>query len=184
MYILICVVLSAFYIYLAVAKFFLKSKKWAKICGLISLSSAACGAALLVAGITSALTKLSKSAEELKDGNTEWASDVFSGYLKDVLPVFAIVAVLLLLSTLIQPKKMFLRSVLTSASSVLSIVHGYITLLLTDNGTLAVSSEIKMISVSLSLLLTLFCFFDFRRLDKDISEEKKKENNKKRRKAE
>ena len=178
MYILLCVLLSALYIILAVAKFFIKSEKWAKISFIVSIAAGASGVILSVFTAVKAIIKLS-DPEDIKDSEAvSWVRDAFSGYLKDVLPVFAVIVILLLLSSLIQPKKMFLRAVITCASSVLSLIYGYITVFLTENGTFSISFEIKAVSISLSLLLTSFCIFDFYTLKKGLSKEKTNKNQK------
>ena len=125
-----------------------------------------------------AIVKLSETGDVKNTEAVSWAHDAFSGYLKDVLPVFAVISVLLLLSALIQPKKMFLRAVITCASSIMSLIYGYITVFLTENSSFSISFEIKAVSISLSLLLTSFCIFDFNALKKELAKEKTKENKK------
>ena len=168
MYILVCILLSVLFISLAVAKFFIKSEKWAKISFIVSILSGASGFVLSVFTTVKAIIKLSEPENNGDSEIVSWARDAFSGYLKDVLPVFAAIVILLLLSSLIQPKKMFLRAVITCASSIMSLIYGYITVFLTENSAFSISFEIKSVSISLSLILTSFCIFDFYTLKKGL----------------
>jgi|GEM_PF-2569898 len=185
MYLALCIVLCALFISLAISKFFITSGKWAKINKYISAALGAAGLVLAVSVIIEAITKISslRKAEGQTD-KAEWASDVFSGYLKDVLPVLVVLLLIILLSAVFQPQKLFLRATVTALSSILILIYGYIASFLVQNENVSVTFEIRAMSVSISLLISFCGFFDFKFLQKKLQSEAKnvKQDHKKKKK--
>lgn len=168
-----CIILSALAVFLAVAKFFLTDLKWAKIFRVVCIASGVAGVALAAYSVVSAIAKIS-SLKELDGGvgKAEWASGVFSGYLKDVLPVFLVVLTVIILSALFQPKKLLLRAVVAALSAILILIYCYIATFLSKNENVSVTFEIAAVSCAVSLIFTACGYFDFVYLIKKMTDEK------------
>ena len=173
MFIAAFIILCALAVTLSVAKFFLTDVKWAKIFRIVCIVSGGAGVALAASSVISAITKISSLGA--LDGGTEkaeWAAGVFSGYLKDVLPVFLIVLAVIILSAYFQPKKLFLRAVVVALSSILILIYGYIATFLSKNENVSVTFEIMAVSCAISLIFTACGYFDFKYLVKKMTDEK------------
>ncbi len=165
MYVAFSIVLSLIFLSIAVSHFFITSEKWAKI------NKTGC----LIAGVAGALSSILIvvifyiKSSSLGDGDREWAREVVSGYLLDVLPVLGIILAILILSAVLQPKMRVMRIIVTFAASVFVLIFGYISSFLSENGSVSVSFYIHALSISLAVM-TQFCgFFDFKRLYEKLS---------------
>ncbi len=135
-------------------------------------------AGLLSSIITFILSRIKISSFEKDAG--EWAQEVISGYFKDVLPAFAVILLVLILSAVFQPKMRTMRIVVIFLSSVLCLIFGEITSFLAQNGNVSVTKYVYAESVSFSFIIHFCSFFDYRNLYlKLCGEKKKKEKNKK-----
>lgn len=173
MYTFSSAVLTVLYIALAVSVFFITSSKWAKINKYFSLSLGGAGLALAAASVISLICKLKAFSEADPAGTkSEWAKSVFLGTLGDVMPVFAAIAVLILLSVFIQPQKRFVRVFLIAFSAIGTLVYGYVSSFLTENEKGSVTVEIQLLCTALSLILISSLFFDFKNLFKKLSSKK------------
>ncbi len=164
------IVLSVFFIALAVSHFFIRDKKWAKINKYASLVCGVAGGASSIATFIFYLIRTSSYEET----DREWARATVSAYLKDVLPILGIILVILILSAVFQPKMRVMRVIVTALSSVFILVFGYIASFLSENDSVSVEIYICVFSISLSVM-TQFCgYFDFKRLYEKLSGEKNK----------
>ena len=169
MYTFSSAVLTVLYIALAISIFFITSAKWAKINKYLSLVLCGVGVVLTVASVISVICKLKAFSDTDPTGTkSEWAKSVFFGTLGDVIPVFAILAVLILLSVFVQPQKRFVRVFLIAFSAIGSLVYGYVSSFITENEKGSVTVEIKLFCTALSLILISSLFFDFKNLFKKL----------------
>ena len=174
MYAALSIFLSLIFLSVAVSHFFISDKKWAKINKTGCIAAGAAG--ILSAVFLIVFFRIRSSSFE--EGKREWARDVISGYLKDVLPVLSIILAILILSAIFQPKMRAMRIIVTFAASVFLLVFGYISSFLSENDTVSVTFFIHALSISLAVL-TQFCgYFDFRRLQEKLGAEEKNKKRK------
>ena len=170
MYVAISVFLSLIFLCFAVSHFFITDKKWA-------LFNKRAALIFGIAGLASALFFLILffvRSSSYTEGDKEWAREVVSGYLWDVLPVLGIVLAILILSAVFQPKMRAMRVIVTFASSVFVLVFGYISSFLSNNDSVRVTFYIYALSISLAVMTQFCTYFDFGRLYKKLEGEKNK----------
>ena len=176
MYVAISVLLALIFLSVAVSHFFITDKKWANVNKFGCLSAGCAGLFSAVLFFVLFLIRSSSFGE----GDREWAKEVISGHLKDVLPVLGVILAVLILSAIFQPKMRVMRIIVTFASSVFILVFGYISSFLADNDTVSVTFYIHAMSISLAVM-TQFCgYFDFKKLYEKLASEEKTKNNKNR----
>ena len=176
MYVPLSVVLSLIFLSVAVSHFFITDKKWAKI------NKSGCVAAG-IAGIFSAVlffVLFLIRSSSLKEEDGEWAREVISGYLKDVLPVLGVIVAILVLSAIFQPKMRVMRIIVTFAASVFILVFGYISSFLAENDSVSITFYIHALSISLAAAVQFCGFFDFKNLYERLDSEEKAKRNKNR----
>ena len=177
MYIAISAFLALIYLSVAVSHFFITDKKWAQFNKRACIVSGAAG--ILSSVFISVLFYVRSSS--FSEGDKEWAGKVFSGYLKDVLPVLGVILLILLLSSVFQPKMKPLRVIITLVSSVFVLVFGYIASFLAENENVSVTFYICALSISLSVAVQFCGFRDFGRLYERLEGEEKAKTKKKKR---
>ncbi len=176
MYLAVCIALSALFIYLFVSHFFITDAKWAKVNKIVSV---ALGASGLLGSIVTVIVFYSRISSLEKEGLPgDWASDVFSGFLKDVLPPFALIFAVLILSAVFLPKRLLLRAPLCSMTSIVILIFGYITSFLAVNKNFSIVPYIRLMSVFLSLLCAVCGYFDFKRKEKELTAASEEAKNK------
>ena len=176
MYTAVIILISIFHISIAAAHFFISSEKWARIAGHISLFAGALG--VLGAAVSVAEFYIRISSSDYSSDLKEWCYEVFSGYLKDVLPAFGIIFALLIISSLLQPKMLLLRSALGMLSSVFVLIFSKIAINLFENSQVTVKWEIIFFSISLSLAFLLCRVSDFRRFSNSVPDKDSRKNKK------
>lgn len=167
MYLAAVILLCLLFVVLSVAQFFVSSAKWAKN---LFVFSVFIGIAGIIGCVAVTIAFNSKIASVGDPGFSEWASNVFSGYLKDTLPACAVIMAVVVLSAIFQPKMLPLRSIVISLTSVFVLIFGYITTFLADNK-ISIKKEIVLFSAFLALAASSSHALDFRRSFRRLSDE-------------